>query len=60
MATSMHSTSRQSMATGSSSPLVVEEDKRGYETNLSTESTDTESTKTQVIGLRERKSNNNI
>ena len=42
MATSMPSTSRQSMATGSSSPLVVEEDERGYKTDLSTESTDTE------------------
>ena len=37
----MPSTSRQSMATGSSSPPVVE-DERGYETSLSTESTDTE------------------
>ena len=38
----MPSTSRQSMATGSSPPPVVEEDERGYETSLSTESTDTE------------------
>ena len=38
----MPSTSRQSMATGSSSPPVVEEDEKGYETDLSTESTDTE------------------
>ena len=42
MATSMPSTSRQSMATGFSSPLVIEEDERGYETDLSAESTDTE------------------
>ena len=28
--------------TGSSSPLVVEEDERGYKTDLSTENTDTE------------------
>ena len=42
MATSMVSTLRQAMATGSSSPLVVEEDERGYETDLSAESTDTE------------------
>ena len=42
MATSMPSTSRQSMATGSSSPPIVEEDLRGYKTNLSAESTDTE------------------
>ena len=42
MATSMPLTSRQSMATGSSSSPVVEEDKRGYKTDLSTESTDTE------------------
>ena len=38
----MLSTSRHSMATGSSSPLIVEEYERGYKTNLSTESTDTE------------------
>ena len=42
MATSMPSTSRQSMATGSSSPLVVEEDERGYKTDLGAGSTDTE------------------
>ena len=42
MASSTPSTSRQSMAAGSSSPLIVEEDERGYETDLSAENTDTE------------------
>ena len=42
MVTSMPSTPKQFMATGSSSPLVIEEDERGYETNLSPESTDIE------------------
>ena len=42
MATSMPSTSRQSMTTGSSSPPEVEEDEMGYKTDLSTESTYTE------------------
>ena len=42
MATSMPSASRQSMATGSSSLPVVEEDERGYKTDLSPENTDTE------------------
>ena len=41
MASSLLSTSSQSMTAGSSSPLIVEEDERGYETDLSTESTDT-------------------
>ena len=42
MPTPMPSTLKQSMATGSSSPPVVEENERGYETNLSTDSTDNE------------------
>ena len=39
---SIPSTSRQTIAAGSSSSKTTEEDERGYETNLSTESTNTE------------------
>ena len=39
---SIPSTSSQSMAAGSPSPLIVEEDDKGYETDLSADSTDTE------------------
>ena len=42
MAFSIPSTSSQSMTAGSSSPLIVEEDEKGYETDLSTENTDNE------------------
>ena len=42
MASSIPSTSSQCVAAGSSSPLIVEEDERGYKTDLSTESTDAE------------------
>ena len=42
MASSIPSTSSQTMATGSSSLLIDEEDERGYKTDLSTETTDTE------------------
>ena len=42
MASSIPSTSRQPIPAGSSSPLIAEGDERGYKTDLSTESTDTE------------------
>ena len=42
MASSIPSISSQPMTTGSSSPLIAEEDERGYEIDLSAESTNTE------------------
>ena len=59
MDTSMLSTSRQYMATGSSSPPVVE-DERGHKLTSTQKVLILNSTKTEVIGLRGRKRNYNI
>ena len=57
---SIPSTSSQSIAAGSSSPLKVEEDERGYETDLSTKRTDTEFNRDTSNWSRTDKKNYNI